>query len=126
MGSAAARVLPLPLYVSARDVQRQLGCSQAHAYDLLHAAGARKHLGLLRLRLDLWQHYLDGDAPCLTDSTSATAPGTPGGTTPMASGGTRARSKRTAKRPSLSLVTSRADALPPPTQPAKRRRSPTP
>ena len=39
--TAPARVLPLPLYVSARDVQTQLGCARSTAYEHLRRAGVR-------------------------------------------------------------------------------------
>ena len=48
----AARVLPLPLYVSARDVQRQLGCSLVVAVCFDFGLGFDGAVVLIRERVE--------------------------------------------------------------------------
>ena len=79
-----ARVLPLALYVSARDVQQQLGVGRATAYEMLRAASGRGGADdaasghALRVRLDVWQQYLEKRFPCpTTDCSDAAATGAP-------------------------------------------------
>jgi hypothetical protein len=56
----SARVVPLPVFISAHDVQTALGCSRRTAYRILAAiAGERPRKGtLLRVSLAAWEEYV--------------------------------------------------------------------
>ena len=61
-----ARVLPLPVYVAARDVVQQLGCSEAKAYQILRLAAGRPKgsRGMLRVPLARWSEFLEEKFAC--------------------------------------------------------------
>lgn len=56
------RVVPLPVYVSAQDVQASLGCCRSLAYRYLRDAAGRgpeQDGRLLRVALEVWQAYAE-------------------------------------------------------------------
>lgn len=84
--TTGARIVPLPIYVSAGDVMRSLGCARSTAYwHLARAAGRKGGRGLLRVRADVWTAYAEawmaGDTdrpkahPVPNDRAAAVSPG---------------------------------------------------
>jgi len=77
--TAERRLSLVPMFVSAVEVRRSLGCSRSLAYEHLRRAAGREPgaRGLLRVPLDVWERY---EVLSCSGSSGVAASGTAGST----------------------------------------------